>query len=129
MKKEDLQQLSVYLAEKEIKTYLNDLYPHRPEEPKLRNVTPTEEELSIFLAEKEEYQKLSKEYETNNDFYESESKRLYDILDDIIREDSGLNGIPEQYRDKVYSYAYENGHSSGYIEIYNYLLDLVEIFK
>lgn len=129
MKKENLEGLSVYEAEKRIKTYLNDLYVHRPKEPRLKSVTPTEEELSSFLAEKEEYQKLLREYETNNDFYKSESKRLYDILDDIIREDSGLNDIPEQYRDKVYSYAWERGHSSGYSEVYNCLCDLVEIFN
>lgn len=29
----------------------------------------------------------------------------------------------------VYSYAYELGHSSGYGEVYNYLLDLVDIFE
>lgn len=40
-----------------------------------------------------------------------------------------LKEIPSRYRDKVFDYAYREGHSSGYSEVYNYLLDLVEIFK
>lgn len=128
MKKEDLQYLSVYEAEKRIKTHLNELYVSKPREPRLKSTTPTEEELSSFLAEKEEYKKLLEEYNININFYELESKRLYDILDDIIREDSGLNDIPEEYRNKVYRYAWERGHFSGYSEVYNCLCDLVEIF-
>lgn len=128
MKKEDLEQLSVYEAEKEIRTYLNDLYVHRPIKPKLKSQTPTEEELTTYVTQTQEYEVALKEYETNNDFYNSESKRLYDILDDIIREDSGLNDIPEEYRSKVYIHAYRQGHSGGYSEVYNCLCNLVEIF-
>lgn len=43
--------------------------------------------------------------------------------------DKELLKIPEKYREKVKAYAYQEGHSSGWSEIYNYVLDLVEIFK
>lgn len=129
MTKEYLEHFSVYEAEKRIKTHLNDLYVHRPREPRLKSTTPTEEELSKFLAEKEEYQKLLKEYNVNNDFYKSESSRLYAILEDKVREDSGLNDIPEQYRDKVFRYAWSERHFSGYYEVYNRLCDLTDIFN
>lgn len=45
-----------------------------------------------------------------------------------IKEDSGLNSIPEQYRDKVWRYAWEEGHSAGYHEVQIHLINLVDIF-
>lgn len=40
-----------------------------------------------------------------------------------------LEQIPSKYREKVLNYAYEQGHSSGWSEVYNYVLDLIDIFK
>ena len=46
-----------------------------------------------------------------------------------IREKSGLNDIPEDKRSKVYSLAWDRGHSSGYAEVYNELVSLVDLFN
>jgi hypothetical protein len=120
--------LSIYEAESKIREYLRELYVSKPKEPLLKSLKPTEEEVSNFLAEKEKYKTDLEDYKTKDEFYRKESSRLYSLLEYKIKEDSGLNNIPEQYRDKVYSYAYQQGHGSGYGEVYNYLLDLVEIF-
>jgi hypothetical protein len=58
----------------------------------------------------------------------SEKSRVYSLLTIKLKEDSGLNTIPEQYRDKVYAYAYEQGHSSGMSEVSIYLERLLQIF-
>ena len=50
-------------------------------------------------------------------------------LDYKINAEKLLEQVPEQYRDKLWEYAYMQGHSCGYQEVYNYMLDLVEIFK
>jgi len=75
-----------------------------------------------------EYEELKKEH----DIKEREASIYNSIIDAVIvewmKENSGLNDIPEQYRSKVYSLAYERGHSSGYYEVMNNLLDLVHIF-
>lgn len=57
-------------------------------------------------------------------------KNLMEKRDDYYREkcDNILKKVPERYRDKLYDYACMQGHSSGYSEVYNYLMDLVEIF-
>lgn len=128
MKKEDLEQLSVYEAEERIKTYLNTIYVHKPKEPSLKSLKPTEEDMDLFLAEKEKYKTELEEYKIKNTFYGEEIMRLYFLLEEMIKDDSGLNDIPEQYRDKLYNYAWEKGHSSGYSEVYNCLCNLVEIF-
>jgi hypothetical protein len=125
---ENIDGLSIYKAQDAIREYLKPLYVSKPKEPLLKSLKPTEEEVSNFLAEKEKYKTDLEDYKTKDEFYRKESSRLYSLLEYKIKEDSGLNNIPEQYRDKVYSYAYQQGHGSGYGEVYNYLLDLVEIF-
>ena len=120
--------LSIYEAESKIREYLRELYVSKPKEPSLKSLKPTQEDMTLFLSEKEKYKIDLEEYKIKNTFYGDESMKLYSLLEEKIKDDSGLNSIPEQYRDKVYSYAYEQGHGSGYGEVYNYLLDLVEIF-
>lgn len=51
------------------------------------------------------------------------------LINSFICEDSGLNNIPEQYRNKVFSKAWSDGHSSGYYEVYQELCELVKIFN
>ena len=120
--------LSIYEAESKIREYLRELYVSKPKEPSLKSLKPTEEDMTLFLSEKERYKIDLEEYKIKNTFYGDESMKLYSLLEEKIKDDSGLNYIPEQYRDKVYSYAYQQGHGSGYGEVYNYLLGLVEIF-
>ena len=120
--------LSIYEAESKIREYLRELYVSKPKEPSLKSLKPTEEDMTLFLSEKEKYKIDLEEYKIKNTFYGDESMKLYSLLEEKIKDDSGLNSIPEQYRDKVYSYAYQQGHGSGYGEVYNYLLGLVEIF-
>lgn len=120
--------LSIYEAESKIREYLRELYVSKPKEPSLKSLKPTEEDMTLFLSEKEKYKIDLEEYKIKNTFYGDESMRLYSLLKEKIKDDSGLNSIPEQYRDKVYSYAYEQGHGSGYGEVYHYLCNLVEIF-
>lgn len=45
-----------------------------------------------------------------------------------VKTEAGLYRIPEQYRDKVWSKAWADGHSSGYHEVLNCLRELVDIF-
>lgn len=75
------------------------------------------------------------EYEKQKEINDKEIKeiRLYNdnldsIFEEYIKDMAGLNTIPEQYKSKVYSLAYSNGHSGGYVKIYNELLNLIEIF-
>jgi hypothetical protein len=121
--------LTIYEAQDEIRKYLSPLYASKPKHPLLLGNKPTAEEMKIYSEALLVYEKELQEYETKDDFYRTESGRLWSLLEDKVKEDSGLNDIPEQYRSKVYSYAYELGHSSGYGEVYNYLCNLVNIFE
>lgn len=125
----DLEGLDVYKAQEKIREHLNPLYVSKPTVPRLKSNVPSQEEMETYLNARVAYEKELEEYGFNNDSYKQESSRLWNLLEEKIKEDSGLNDIPEQYRNKVYSYAYREGHSSGMGEVYNYLIELVEIFN
>jgi hypothetical protein len=125
---ENLEGLDVHEAQEKIREYLDSLYVRKPIAPQLKSKSPTVEELKSYSEARIVYEKELENYMQDNDLYNQESNRVWSLLEEKIKEDSGLNDIPKQYRDKVYSYAYQQGHSSGYGEVYNYLIDLVNIF-
>lgn len=125
----NIDELSIYEAESEIREYLSKLWVNKPKEPLLISNKPTKEDIDTYTKKVEQYNTDLAEYKIKDRIYETESRRLWNLLEEKIKEESGLNTIHEQYRDKVYSYAYQQGHGSGYSEVYNYLLDLVNIFE
>jgi hypothetical protein len=125
----NLENLSVYEAEKQIREYLDTLYVRKPKEPLLITNKPTKEEIENYAKKVEQYNLDSAVYKDKNDLYKAESRRLWDLLEEKLKEDSGLNNIPEQYRDNVLYYAQQQGHGSSYSVFYTYLCELVEIFN
>lgn len=67
----------------------------------------------------------------DNDIYEKLKSDYYEHDDDRFRSDAieavGLTGHPKA--DKVYAYAYQQGHSAGFSEVFNILQDVAEIVK
>lgn len=80
------------------------------------------DKLAIYETEYAEYLIQEKECKIHN-------QNVGDLIHDFICEESGLNTIPEQYQNKVFSKAWSDGHSSGYYEVYQELCELVEIFQ
>jgi hypothetical protein len=122
--------LSVFKAETQIREYLSTLYVTKPKKPLLVTTTPTAELVEEYKVALQNYETAFKEYQIKMIFMGDEQKRLFTLLRNLIKEESGLNTIvPAKYRDKVFSYAYEQGHSSGYLEVYHYLCNLADIFE
>lgn len=101
--------------------------PRKPDAPK-SNASPQDyrdyaSALEVYANEQEEYNRLNQEYR----------ERLADletIVQKFIWKNTGLDTVvPEKYRAKVWSKAYDLGHSYSYSEIQNHLIDLVDIFE
>ncbi len=92
---------------------------------------------NVDSASIRKYADLLEKYEADLKIYEAAYEKLIaleneqnTVFEELVKRVSGLyEKVPEQYRDKVYSLAYQNGHSSGFTEIHNHLLDLVGIFE
>lgn len=102
-------------------------FPKAPKKP-IANISNSSN-AKQYAIELEEYEKKYAEYEVRCFEYKKVKIAIENVAVEFIKEMSGLNEIPEQYRDKVYSKAYEYGHSGGLSEVYNTLVDLVEIFN
>lgn len=103
-------------------------YPTAPRVPHLsdkRNLL----EVQKYAVNLQEYNQLKLEYEKQQELYKSRSNVVNNLIEEYIKEQAGLNSIPEQYRDKVYSKAYSDGHSEGFYSVYSQLCELVELFN
>jgi hypothetical protein len=55
-------------------------------------------------------------------------KEVSAAIEQHIKDEAGLDQVPEQYRDRVYSHAWDSGHANGYYEVYSHLCSLIHIF-
>jgi len=108
------------LAERKYAT--KPVKPFGPEDQSSDGFIAYGQRLKLYEEEMEDFRTLQAECAAHNHAIEQE-------VEARIKEDSGLNSIHEQYRDKVWSYAWQKGHSSGYGEVSNILCELVSIFQ
>jgi hypothetical protein len=100
--------------------------PRKPTEPK----NGTSEEYRRYATLMLGYSELLTDYDKLSAEYTKASAETDAVIQAFIWKNTGLNTeVPEQYRSKVWRMAYQLGHSYGYSEIQNYLLDLVDIFR
>lgn len=104
-----------------------DTYPKLPAKPILL-AKHTSEDVSKYQKDLHEFEKAYDNHKIEKEKYNTNSNNINNLIVQFIKQEAGLDTIPEQYRDKVYSKAYEDGHSSGYYEIYLNLNSLLEIF-
>jgi hypothetical protein len=103
-------------------------YPEKIKKPFLSN-KHTSVEVKQYSTDLEIYEIEHKKYKFVETYIDKYNRELNNILEKYIKEISGLNTIPEDKRSKVWSLAWERGHSDGYGEVYNNLESLVELFK
>ena len=106
-----------------LKGYANK--PPRPAMPKAH----TSQGARQYAEDLEAYEKEISDYNEANKLATEHNRMVHDTIVEYIKDESGLAGVPEKYRDNVYSFAWDKGHSAGYYEVYTYLCDLVEIFE
>lgn len=126
--KRDLEKLDVYEAIKYVEK-LEPKYIQKPIRPNLK-FNPSSTEAREYTANLEQYETDLVEYEIKNDERSKISGELYLVLEDYIKDMAGLyEVVPKANQSKVWAYAWQQGHSSGYGEIYGYLSELVELFE
>lgn len=102
--------------------------PKRPKKPELKKYA-TSSEVKEYALKLEEWENDCSLYLSGREEYMLNAKNIEDTMFDFIKDASGLNDIPVQYRSKVYSLAHSYGHSDGFYSVYQSLVDLVDIFK
>jgi len=101
--------------------------PATPYKPRLKD-NATSSEVKEYAKLLEEYEEAYEQYRLNSHIIDILNINIDNEIELFIKEVSGLNGIPEKSRDKVYHKAWSDGHSSGYYSIYQELKELIDLF-
>jgi len=112
--------------DKSIREFLNQVtFPETPVKPR-KPVGSASTEWAEYAKELAVYEEQMIHYRQERD----EAQRVLYGLEEELRlfliELSGWQGHPKA--DNAWSYAWDEGHSSGYYEVYNILLDLHDYF-
>lgn len=104
------------------------VYPTNPSKPYLKsNANPTE--IRKHADDVEDYETKKAEYVLAKGNYSTDTNEINKNLEDWIKNHAGLLNIPTKSQDKVWNKAWEDGHSDGYYEVYNKLMDLIDLFE
>jgi hypothetical protein len=95
--------------------------------PRLKSNTPTAQEIAAYQILVDEYEVATANEEKAKQVTRELASIENNFMDAALREKADLDDVPEKYRAKVFSVAYNRGDS--YCEIYDNLKELVEIFQ
>ncbi len=115
---------AIQFAESEI----NKLYVKAPVKPFLAKIH-TPDEVIQYAEKLKQYEVDLIEFNDNKIFSEIEKEKAIKILETYIKDEACLHTIPYQYREKVFEIARKKCKSSGYFEVFNFLCELIEIFR
>jgi len=96
-------------------------YPERPVKP-----FQPDRLTHAYIDAYEKYELDMIEYRKQLDAYNAEIGRLREEFKHDALDEFGLLNHPKA--DKIFAYAWEQGHSAGYSEVYNYLSELSDLF-
>jgi hypothetical protein len=103
-------------------------HPERPSKPTL-NKNHNSQQVKIYSSQMEEYEKDMVQYDECLKIYRKECSDIAFIIEQLIKDEACLESVPEKSRDKVYSKAWSDGHSSGFYQVYQELVELVDLFN
>lgn len=109
---------------------IKDEYPQKPPYPKvLRKVvsTLTEDELNTISSVKKEYEKNLELYERKISDYNSKQKKLKENFYNDLK--STFNITDDKLHSRIYSYAYDLGHSEGLHSILSHYEEIVYVIR
>lgn len=104
-------------------------YPKAPTKPALTSNMDSKQ-AKQYAADLEAYEKLKAVYDKEKAEAREHNTEVDHQIELYIKEVSGLNKyVPADKRAKVWSKAWDDGHSSGYHEVYLCLTGLVDLFS
>lgn len=103
------------------------LAPKKPIIPK----NPTAEDAQLFANQMVQYEEDLVGWNAVEAENKKHNNEIESMVDDFIREESGLNNLPvsKNVKDKTWQKAWSDGHSGGHVEVFYHLCELVEMQK
>ena len=105
----------------------NVAYPIKPKKPKLSSTCPTKVEMAEFSEQSNQYEIDIVKYNIEREIWCKKESELMEKFRHDALNDVGLLNHPNV--DKIYNYAWQEGHSGGLSDVYYTLVDLADLFK
>ncbi len=100
-------------------------YPKRPTQPRISS-TATATQIRAHADLVEQWEKDMLEYRKMKDAYDQRKSDLEEQFKQDALEEVGLKGHPKA--DKIYAYAWREGHAHGFSDVFSVLSDIAELF-
>lgn len=126
--KEQYGDSSVYEAVKEAQSFYGE-FPTKPNPPQTLSRNHDAKDLEEYTVAFKKYEADYKDWAKKSDEYRVNYQKINEAIEEYIKWAAGLHQVPEKYRVKLWTKAWEDGHSSGYSEVFGCLASLVYIFE
>jgi hypothetical protein len=104
-------------------------YPKQPVRPVLKN-NHNSIDIEAYLNAFKEYESLMRKFAEEKAEYFKTENHINSVIKDYLWEETGLNRLESAAsKEKIWSRAYEDGHSDGMYEVYLKLCNLIELFN
>lgn len=103
-------------------------YPDKPTKPFL-NSKATSIEARQYAESLEAFEQKMIQYEKQKKAYSENQYAINSIIEEYIKDLAGFQTLPEISKAKVWSKAWNDGHSSGYHQVYYCLCELIDLFN
>ncbi len=101
-------------------------YPSKPNKPHL-NISHTSQDVQQYAFALKQWESEMEIYRKEVDAYHKTDADLYvKFMQDMFNE---LDIAKNPKRDRLFSIAWDLGHSAGYSEVYNYASELVDLIR
>lgn len=102
-------------------------FPARLTKPLLTS-NPTSEDAMEFAKKLAEWEVALPVFHADVNQRMDHNQKVDLLIEEYIKRESGFYDIPKRSQSKVWNKAWEDGHSSGYGEVYSHLRELVDLF-
>jgi hypothetical protein len=103
-------------------------YPRHISKPFLKPNADSKDAIE-YAKQLEEWEAKVEQNKKDKLAYNKNKYAIEAVIESFIKEEAGISIVPIQYREKLWSKAWSDGHSSGYYDVYAQLCSLVDIFK
>lgn len=103
-------------------------YPNKPRKPSKSDISNSIEARK-YADDLEKWEIQMEVYHIELENYRKNKSLIDSTIIEFIKEKVGISIVPEQYRNNLWSKAWEDGHAGGFYEVYLRLNSLIEIFE
>ena len=105
-------------------------YPKKPSKPQLSSSTPSISEIKQYQNDIADFEVKEIAYKSNfqayREAYREEEGRLHDLFKQDFFDELGISNHPK--KEKIFEYAWQEGHSGGLSAVLSQANEIVEFF-